>query len=457
MKNLLAIIYLIIGLALILYFIQFGISVSQYLILIFLMALVPLLILKPGWGLLALLMARNVIDIFDQQSVLALGPLSFNLASLLGILLIPWAALIIMKKLRDRCATGLTAVFSIPLVKPWLSFIGVVIVSALVTRFTLSASLEVIIKLIDFFLLYLVGYLLAEEIGFKKFLQWMFVILLVPGLAAMVQIGSLTRLSGTFVHSNALAFTSLIAVGSLFLLVSLIKDKKIILRWQLITVWLLIVLILTFTRSAWVGLAIVSGIWIIYYRRKLIVPGFVLVALLAVIYPAFSKTVNDSYGINLNQTSLIQRLQPEEDVSGSSVAWRLRIWGETLPAVWRRPWLGYGPGSFPGIRRNLILYETDLAGLEAHNDYLRLAIEVGLIGLLAYVWLYINILRNLLKLKNLKNKKIIIGICALVIAIMVVSFSDNVLRDAPVEWMFWSLIGVTMASLKYEKLSNYNH
>ncbi len=143
------------------------------------------------------------------------------------------------------------------------------------------------------------------------------------------------------------------------------------------------------SRSAWVALA-VSSVWVlaIHYNwiskiRKYIkshhyatlVGGFTVMCALGFVFISLFQLKSDSaYG-------------------------RLFIWENTCKAIFHRPLLGYGAGSFPEIYGKMqadYFASGDYTGLEeriagapeyAFNEYLQLGVEGGIILLLLFVTL----------------------------------------------------------------------
>jgi len=455
--------FILLGIMLVGFFISGQINWLQFLLLALILVSAPLFFLRPEIGLIILLISRNVIDIFDKQAVLSLGTINFNLASLMGVAILPWAVYVILNFFKNNPRDKF---LKIPLVKSWLVFITIALASQLINQ-NLKTGLVVLIKLLDFFALYISAFILSSQLSLKKWLKALILSLFIPGLFGVAQflVGTkfsateiTGRLNGTFNHPNAFAFTLLIALSVIFILLAAKGNLKRKIIWQALAWGYFVLLLFTFTRSAWIGLMVVVFVWLILAKRKLIVSVVISVLILVFVLPVLANSVNQDYGLDANNFSIVKRLQPETDENSSSLLWRERTWQETLPAVWQKPWLGYGLGSFTEVRNKLIRFATD-ANIEAHNDYLRLAVETGLIGVAAYLLLYFNILEILLKkFKNNKNyRKITIGLGSLVLAILVVSFADNVLRNAPVQWMFWILTGVILANLNKYELSNQSN
>lgn len=449
---------------LVFYFVQATPSVFIILAISAGVALIPLLILRPEIGLMLLIGLRNSIDIFDRSDIV-LGGLSLNLASLLGILVLPWAGIVILRELSHRPEGILRSFISLPLIPLWLGLLVFSVIS-----FTQSASLTEsiiqLIKLLNYAAFYMVGVTLAHRIGVRKMFAIIAGSLVIPSIFGIYQFIAPTadivseignRLHGTFAHPNAFAFTLVLAVVSTITLFTTARASRML--WVVLGVTFFTMLLLTYTRSAWVGIASAGLIWLFGYYRKLILPTIAVLALIVFSFPALATYTQNSFGIHLEDTSLVKRAGISEDESTESFAWRTRTWKETLPAVWERPITGHGIGTFPLVRQRFIGFETDLRALEAHNDYLRLVVEIGIVGLVLYLLLFTRIVRLLMHrlTHSAQAQPYLVGYAAIVIAMLIMSFSDNILRNAPVQWMFWSLTGVMVAAITTSRYTTRNN
>jgi O-antigen ligase len=67
---------------------------------------------------------------------------------------------------------------------------------------------------------------------------------------------------------------------------------------------------------------------------------------------------------------------------------RTDIWGAVIDKIWERPWLGYGYNAFwenGGVGQKAVFNVLFLTITQAHNGYLNLGAELGLLGLLFFV------------------------------------------------------------------------
>jgi len=106
---------------------------------------------------------------------------------------------------------------------------------------------------------------------------------------------------------------------------------------------------------------------LVRYRVLLLaVPVLVIAALLL---PGIHSRVQ-----SVNQTPEIQY------GAGNSFHSRVTLWKQNLPKAQQKPLTGLGLGS--------IVQESDTAS-HVHSDYIRAAVETGVFGFVAYVWLLV--------------------------------------------------------------------
>jgi len=88
---------------------------------------------------------------------------------------------------------------------------------------------------------------------------------------------------------------------------------------------------------------------------------------------------------------LLSMLHPlAENVAGM----RLNIARDTLAMIRQRPVFGWGAGCFPYVYPHFRTFYTNLLIGYAHNDYLQLAAETGLIGLSLGAWFVVALYRH---------------------------------------------------------------
>ncbi len=166
-------------------------------------------------------------------------------------------------------------------------------------------------------------------------------------------------------------------------------------------------LLLTFSRSGWLGLLVAAACFGGLRARwrstggptrhrwraaGLVVAGLALFAVVAYLDPHgwFSYSALEPIHSFLRGKSATAQV-------------RALVWGGTLQAIRSRPWLGYGPEtfrlSFPqAYPPALSIYGGVVAaGDHAHNEWLDWTLNAGVLGLAAYVWWLVAVFRHALR------------------------------------------------------------
>lgn len=235
--------------------------------------------------------------------------------------------------------------------------------------------------------------------------------------------GNQRRIVGTFLHPNP--FATYLMILLVFLIAQILEGTRIVSRRFMIilTGALFIVFVFTFSRGAWISFACAMAVLgFLRYRRLL---GFMPVVLLGafLMIPAVKDRI-----VNISDAGYTH--------GRSGWEWRLDTWSEISAMVAQKPLLGHG----------LSAVEAEF-GVLTHNDYLRLAAEVGILGLLAYLVLSYAVIRETWKdYQNASSntvKSFQAALLAAAAGILVREFADNTLRNAVVLMYFWIFAAMT--------------
>ena len=401
--------------------------------------------------ILLILAMRPLVDYWRDYVLVTIGRTNINLNSALALLLLVWTGWIIYKY-RSQIKTA-------PLLIPISLFSALILISTLYSLFHFTSLVEAI-KFIDIALLFLVSYFLIKKNIIKESelifsFYWSSLIPISFGLYQLLfGIGIDTfdinnRIFGTFAHPNVFAFYLLLLLFVHWLYASLTSlsfwKKHPILKNTFYTVNILL-LIFTYTRAAWLGFtAFLLVIGILKYRKSLIIV-FIFTGILFSLFFPINQLLSKNYGINLQNNNLIARLTSRSE-EADSISWRQSLITETIPTILQRPLFGYGYGTFPlvweNIRSKTHFYDDSS---EAHNDYLRLALEVGLVGLALYLFILIKLFIISAKPvhKEFDNPKHLFFFASLIVFFLL-SFSDNMLHHTPVMWWLWTIWGMWTA------------
>lgn len=221
-------------------------------------------------------------------------------------------------------------------------------------------------------------------------------------------------------------------VSSFFLQINE-KKKKIILGIFLIA--LLSAAALTYSRTAWISLAImVAGLGILYDKR-------ILILLLAIPIVAF-----------FYHGQIAIRLMSLLSQSDTSASLRIGLWQSTIAMIQDHPFLGIGWGSYfltyPDY--NFYIQDKTVIMYHAHNMYLSIIAETGIIGGITYILLIFlhgyTSFKLYKKAKDVINKSIGLGGVLVTIGILVSGIGDYTLFSRSVSGCLWAIFAIIMSA-----------
>jgi len=113
------------------------------------------------------------------------------------------------------------------------------------------------------------------------------------------------------------------------------------------------------------------------------VAGYLVIFFLmfAVAFPIFSSP---QFLVGKSDDILKQRLKSIIDFGETSNAQRIEIWKKTLVSIKKHPLLGVGIGNYPVVLGQDIRLAK--AGSSAHNLYLHIAAEMGVLAGIIFIW-----------------------------------------------------------------------
>ncbi|MGZ8570852.1 MAG: O-antigen ligase family protein [Actinomycetota bacterium] len=240
--------------------------------------------------------------------------------------------------------------------------------------------------------------------------------------------GTFGRVKATFEHPNPLAIylTFVILMG-----VAMLPYVHRRLR-----PWLLgivaasgVVLLLTYTRSAWI--ATFAGLLVIGYfygKRVVGVVGLAAVAIMLTV-PSVATRFAD---LDTTTTATGE--------AGNSLVWRFEYWNEALQLS-DSPFLGEG----------LSAVRLEAAEAKApHNDFIRVYVETGIAGLVAYLWFLVSAIRvagvGLLEVHDSPYRGLVVGFAGVLAAFLILSLVSNVITQLVLLWYFATLASLATAA-----------
>jgi len=133
---------------------------------------------------------------------------------------------------------------------------------------------------------------------------------------------------------------------------------------------------------------------------------------------------------------------------------RWEYWKAAIEMIKQRPLFGFGPGTFGSVYplfKTLNAEET----IMAHNSYLQLGAEAGIISLLIFFIFFINLIKNsICNIKKISdsNRFICIGLFTGIISFLFINLIDFSLYDSQTAMIAFGLIGI----LEYQIIASSN-
>ena len=260
---------------------------------------------------------------------------------------------------------------------------------------------------------------------------------LVFGLAE-VETGG--RLQSTFSHPNIFAFY---LVGVLALDMFMLKSNRISLPSnvrRLLVLYLpvlMLLIVLTQTRSAWFACAIIVAVFAGLVDRRYL--GFLPLLPLIILIPGIKERILDIslFNVDYGRDFL------------DSYAWRRLLWEKALEWMAENPslllgnglnsFVRYVPAFFPYVRE-----ANDEVGVGPHNVFLQIYFEMGVLGALTFGWLFLSLFWKL-KDGYRSDAHGTLIMAAFAASYLVECYSDNMLDYLVYQWFFWFIMGTVCA------------
>lgn len=331
---------------------------------------------------------------------------------------------------------------------------------SLINAFNFDAGLQGLFELLTYVFLF---YIVANNIKTPEQVERLFIpvffaatlvsiegILENWGLGVLVTRGERPPEIFSFLGNPNYIAQYLIIVLPLSITLSLFASRRIKRSLSIIVSLILIFcLFLTFTRGAWLGF-IASLIFLVFAlplpRLKRQFKWLIPLVLILVIIASYFALSQEPF-----RKELFRRI-PD----------RIINWKSTLLMIRTHPILGSGIGNlYFVLPRYLIPKFHEILPMqriaESHNDYLHIWAEIGLFGLLAFIWLIIAYFKRgfqRFRMERGYQRALIGALMAAVIATLVQSFFDFNLHRPVSNLMFWTILALTLVSQKETFLSS---
>jgi O-antigen ligase len=380
-----------------------------------------------------------------QRALLASFVLGLGFSISLSETTLALLTLLWLWRLRDRDYRRRA---SWPLAAPVMTFSGLTVLSALLSAHA-GASLLDSKRLLLVLALYVTADALPGPEAADQVLSALGAVAAAAALMGLLQVG-LCRpepgggLAGWFFHRcdrARAAFSIYMTLAGVLSLVLLATLPRLLpgpsFRAWFLPAWVITLggLAATLTRGAWVGFAagVLAFVPAVRRGRWLLVGGLLLLALAALAGPA----------------ALSRRFASIADPNDPTVREREFMWQSAL-AMWKEhPWLGRGPGA---VRREYSRYALPEAIKKrtghVHNTPLQILVEHGVVGLAAWLWIWLSFYRrSIAVLRRLpsgavRGRALVAGSIVAVTGFLVGGLAEYNFGDSEVVLVAWTIVAL---------------
>lgn len=423
------------GAAMPLYGMAMGESVAKLLVLPAALALLFLLIFNRMLLLTLILLFRASGDVVLETTRFAIGGYAIGVGGLINACVCLIAVLIVLQH-KER--------INWPGVKIWLPFLCVFYAGVLYSP-TPGDAIRLALAISSYFAVFMAAYFYVQSVDDLarcfRIVLWSSVI---PVLYAFVDLATNQgamglhgfRLQSTFTHPNILAFYLILVIAVLLYAVKSERFevsppmRKALWAYMFLIVGLLL---MTKTRSAWVACFAMFVLYALMFERRYLV-YLTLAAVAALFVPAVQERLLDLGAVN--------PFDPYARLN--SFAWRQLIWEDGLR--WMEPVryvFGYGVSGFAHYSPGFFSMSGGTR-FGAHNVYVQLFFDLGIVGLMAYLALLWGLFRAICRVAAQDRLGAFVA-AALIVQYAIISGSDNMLSYLAYNWYVWFVTGAAVA------------
>ena len=377
--------------------------------------------------LMLIILLRSAGDLALESTGFGVGDARMGIGGLINLAVIMVACLLVLEK---------PQVFPTRLARHWVPVLLMMGISVVIS-YEKTLAIKLYLGMLSCFAMFIVAvYVVRSNEDFNKAIRLVLWSSLIPTLYSFVDVAlhmrdSSFRLQSTFGHANIQAFyLTLVLVLCLYMLKSPLFKIKPMGRVAVCCYMpvLLGQLLLTQCRSAWLACFVIFVLYALLYERKYLL-YLLLLPLLMCIPSVYDRLTDLSKG---NEAVHYARL--------NSFAWRVALWESALR--WIEPLrliYGYGLGGFDHFSQTFF-ENAGNTKWGAHNVYMQILFDMGVVGLLCYLWLYARVLWTIRAFARMDRMSAFL-LLTVVVQYLIVSFSDNMLGYLVFNWYFWFTMG----------------
>ncbi len=299
--------------------------------------------------------------------------------------------------------------FSYPLTLPLLAYIGLTFIGILYTAGSFKAAKHEANEVVRLAIIPMLAFYLSDEQRnpYKKYVLYAFVGALIFTIFAAflkvyadINIGH--RTTGNDVFKNHIIVSYFMAIGLFLLTIWSLEFKKQ--KLMLLTLVSLVLYFMVFINTGRVGYIFIYVCFAVLACHRFGFKGITLaiIGITSLLFLAYQ--FSDPFQQRIDNFYTELQLYQQGN-SNTGVGHRLQFFVNSIDMFLKKPFFGFGTGSFKQMYE--LFYNVDNNKLtdNPHSQYLFIAAELGVAGLLAFGWLMVKQLKLTLALQG--NTKII--------------------------------------------------
>ena len=354
-------------------------------------------------------------------------------------------------------------------------FILVIAISILISDAKIISLREFTIFSSYFFIFFLIINNIDDKININSFIYLFFIISSLVSIYTIMQyygfdpyLSDLNSLTSTIGQKNWISNYLAMIFPVLFSYFLLEKTRRKIIYFFLLSI-LYVNLMICQSRGIWISisLTLIFAIYIIikfkFYEifnrnKKWLFLLLVTFLIITIVY----STENP---LNKSAIMVHQRAMSTFDEQDPSINTRLLIWKNTFDMIKDKPVLGSGIGTF---KMNYLNYQSEFlrknpgyikysgkAG-EAHNEYLQMWAELGIIGLGLFIFIFYFFYKTIFNFykssKNIKDKTVMLGLVMGITCFLIHCLFTFPLHVPALGITFFAIMGLTVVYMRETNL-----
>jgi O-antigen ligase len=392
-------------------------------------------------AVLALLLLRAWLDVSATVPLLsAAGASTVNANAMLSLLVIALGA--------AHIGINRVELRKIPLTTPFAAFVAITFLGIVVAPDKVRAAQDWM-RIASTLILYIVVVDLMRSAADRRWVVRMILLSAIPALIGGVyqfltdsgnhDTPGFNRITGTFVHPSVYAFylVQLLPLALVFFLHTRNRIGRVGL-FAMIPL-MLFSIYATQTRGAWVGLIVMLAVLLWVRARWSVVLIPLLVGAMVFGVPSMRARVT-----SINSGECVSETNCQ-----SSVLWRTKQWEAALNVP--------SPPELLTIGAGIGAVDVTL-GQFTHNEYVRLLVETGALGLFATIVLYFRLFEitrdGYRNARTPYERDLMLAFLAALIGRVVIAASDNILVLVVLEWYFWAFAAIIVVLREEQRLAD---